>query len=99
MVTIPELAADYHRTDIMRKDLDQRIRTLPHDDIIGRDLLLVAMDAVLANLDEAAGRLAAIPARDMNDLRVKAAVLIAAQDREADVTALSLGLANDVINL
>jgi hypothetical protein len=99
MVTIPELAADYHRADTMRKDLDQRIRSLSHDDIIGRDLLLVEMNAVITNLDEVAGRLAAIPAHDMNDLRVKAAVLMAAQDREGDLTALSLGLANDIVNL
>jgi hypothetical protein len=98
MVTIPELAAEYHRADTMRKDLDQRILRLPHGDIIGRDLLLVEMDAVMANLDEVAGRLAAIPAHDFNDLRAKATVLLTMQDREAeDAMVLSLSLAGDIL--
>jgi hypothetical protein len=100
MVTVPEISADYHRSDTKRKNLDQRIRRLSPNDIVGRDSLLVEMDAVIANLHEVAGRLAAIPAHNMNDLRAKATVLITMRDREAeDMTALSLGIADDIMNL
>ena len=58
MVTVPELSADYHRIDTMRKKMNQRILQLSRDDISGRDSLLVEMDAVIANLHEVAGRLA-----------------------------------------
>ena len=100
MVTLPELSADYQRTDAMRRDLDRRIRRLSRDDVTGRDLLLVEMDAVIANLHEVAGQLAAIPAHDMNDLRAKATVLIMMQDWETEpMKAQSLGLADDLMNL
>ena len=99
MVTVPELSADYHRIDTMRKKMNQRILQLSRDDISGRDSLLVEMDAVIANLHEVAGRLAAIPAQDMNDLRAKAIVVIMMRDGETDdMVALSLSLADDIMN-
>jgi hypothetical protein len=99
MVTVPELSADYHRIDTMRKKMNQRILQLSRDDISGRDSLLVEMDAVIANLHEVAGRLAAIPAQDMDDLRAKAIVVIMMRDGETDdMVALSLSLADDIMN-
>ena len=99
MVTVPELSADYQRIDTMRKKMDQRILQLSRDDISGRDSLLVEMDAVIANLHEVAGRLAAIPAQDMDDLRAKAIVVIMMRDGETDdMVALSLSLADDIMN-
>ena len=100
MVTLLELSADYQRNDTMRRDLDRRIRQLSRDKVTGRDLLLVEMDAVIANLHEVAGRLAAIPAHDMNDLRAEATVLIMMQDCETEhIKSHSLGLADDIMNL
>jgi hypothetical protein len=100
MMTISELSADYDRIDTMLKELDQRILRLSRDDISGRDSLLEEMDAVIANLHEVAGRLAASPAQDMNDLRAKATVLIMMQDWETEhMKALSLSLGDDIMNL
>jgi hypothetical protein len=66
----------------MRRDLDRRIRRLSRDDVTGRDLLLVEMDAVIATLYEVAGQLAAIRAHDMNDLRTKATILLTSKSGE-----------------
>jgi len=100
MVTIPELSADYHRTDARRKSLEQRIRQMSRADISGRDLLLVEMDSVITTLYEIAARLAGIRTHDMNDLRAKATILLTMQDWETqDVLAFSFGVADDIVNL
>ena len=86
------------RLRVRRTDLDQRMITLPPDDIDGRDALMVEVETVLASRQNTLHRLALAHPQDLAELRAKASILLALGEQD-DLSEFARSLAQDILRL